>query len=160
MNWSRRLYLPIRVEYPINIHFDYNLLETRLYETSLWKTTRRHTKLAQRRISLSRLSTHWRGITLPVWRRRARAISFKYRGDPGIQKELDTENQRRPINKIIMRDIHMKGITPWSQHKWRLISTSDRLKNPFHYLSSPQRGDMLIENDIFISSYPSGVLCV
>ena len=39
-------------------------------------------------------------------------ISLKYPGDPGIQEELDTENQRRPINKIIMRDVHMKEIIP------------------------------------------------
>lgn len=31
--------------------------------------------------------------------------------EPGIQEELDTENQRRPINKIIMRDVQMEGVT-------------------------------------------------
>ena len=32
----------------------------------------------------------------------------------GIQEELDTENQRRPINKIIVQDIQRDGVTTYS----------------------------------------------
>ena len=42
----------------------------------------------------------------------ARNITVLCNGsEPGIQEELNTENQRRPINKIIMRDIHLEGVT-------------------------------------------------
>ncbi len=42
----------------------------------------------------------------------ARNITVLCNGsEVGIQEELDTENQRRPINKIIMRDVHLEGVT-------------------------------------------------
>ena len=42
----------------------------------------------------------------------ARNITVLCNGsEPGMQEELNTENQRRPINKIIIRDIHLEGVT-------------------------------------------------
>ena len=42
----------------------------------------------------------------------ARNITVLCNGDePGIQEELNSENQRRPINKITMRDVHKDGVT-------------------------------------------------
>lgn len=42
----------------------------------------------------------------------ARNITVLCNGsEPGMQEELSTENQRRPINKITMRDVHTEGVT-------------------------------------------------
>ena len=42
----------------------------------------------------------------------ARNITVLCNGsEPGIQEELHAENRQRPINKILMRDVHMEGVT-------------------------------------------------
>ena len=48
----------------------------------------------------------------------ARNITVLCNGsEPGIREELNTENQRRPINKITIRDVHMEGVTTFEPAK-------------------------------------------